>query len=306
MKRKIIATLWHLCLVLLLTSCSQDSVTSSSSQVALQEVNFSFFENSISDIGTRGESGTDTSLKDSRSVNYLEVALFPQNKEVDSVYYVRQDSTMESFGQFKVALPIGSYTIVAIAGYDKTLASERVKINAANEVVFPNGIVTDMFYASQTLTVTSGASQSCSSTLRRGVAELDLFNNLPRPDNMKDFICTVTGNCGNVFNPLTGHCLKTSTITRTYDASGEKHKGKRVHARIFLFLGEDDVSDVKFTTKAVDISGNTMKECAFDNVHLVKGKITTYSGPFFQVTTSTAFSIEDAKIADSGYGKTFE
>lgn len=309
----------QLCAAFLLSCCSQDHVTSLSSQVENQEVDFSFFEKTISDIdtrggvppangvATRGDTDSGKSLKDSQSVSELAVAIFPQNKEFDSVYVVRQDTNTVNFGQFKAYLPVGSYKMVAIAANTTTLKEgKRVEIEGVDKVVFPNGKVTDMFYATKDLTIEpGGGSQSVSCSMQRGVTKLELYSNQIGSGTAKKFSWTITGNCGNVFNPTTGYCVASSSpLTWTYDVSNiTKYK---IHIGVFLIPGADDISDVTVTTKAVDANDKTIKELTFTNVHLVKGKKTNYTGPFFHEGVASSFTIDNGKLDSSGYDKTFE
>ena len=165
-----------------------------------------------------------------------------------------------------------------------------------------------MFYTYQDIVVKDREeSQNYDCILKRGVTVLQLNSRQePCPDYMKSFKYTITGNCGNVFNPTTGHCLQPATLTKTYDISGDQLKGKRFFFSIYFFLGEDDVTDIQLTTQSIDTEDKVVKNLSFENVHMVKGKRTTYKGPFLTTHSSASFIIDSPTIPDSGFGTEFE
>ena len=58
-------------------------------------------------------------------------------------------------------------------------------------------------------------------------------------------------------------------------------------------------------SQAKDKKGKVIKECYFDNVHLVKGKLTRYEGNFFNNSSTTSFTVSDTELDESKYSKTF-
>lgn len=226
MKKYFTKSLWLIIAALLVVSCSkEDGVMDSSSQSDKLEVSFNFFEKSISEIESRaGTAGVaqaaspwitraDTegkkNLSECKQITELEVALFPQDR--DTMYLVTQFSTDKNFGEVKLYVPRGNYKMVAIAAAtDKPSKDNKVSIKSKTKVVFPNNEVTDMFYTYQDIDVKDREeSQNYDCILKRGVSVLVLDSRVEiRPDYIKSFKYTITGNCGNVFDPSTGHCLE--------------------------------------------------------------------------------------------------
>lgn len=233
----------------------------SSSRSDKLEVSFNFFEKSISEIEsragtadvaqaaspwiTRADTDVKKNLSECKQITELEVALFPEDK--DAMYLVTQFSTDKNFGKVKLYVPRGNYKMVAIAAAtDKPSEDNKVSIKSKTEVVFPNNKVTDMFYTYQDIAVKDGEErQNYDCILKRGVTVLQLnCREEPCPDYMKSFKYTITGNCGNVFNPSTGHCLKQATLTKTYDISDDRFTAKRFSFSIYFFLGAEDRKSV--------------------------------------------------------------
>ena len=295
----------------------------SSSRSDKLEVCFSFFEKSISEIEsragtagvaqaaspwiTRADTDGKKNLSECKQITELEVALFPEDK--DAMYLVTQFSTDKNFGKVKLYVPRGNYKMVAIAAAtDKPSEDNKVSIKSKTEVVFPNNKVTDMFYTYQNIAVKDREeSQNYDCILKRGVTVLQLnCREEPCPDYMKSFKYTITGNCGNVFNPSTGHSLKQATLTKTYDISDDRFTAKRFSFSIYFFLGADDVSDITLTTQSIDTKDKVVKNLSFENVHMVKGKMTIYKGPFLSTHSAASFIIDSPTIPDSGFGTEFE
>ena len=324
MKKYFTKSLWLIIAALLVVSCSkEDGVMDSSSRSDKLEVSFNFFEKSVSEIEsragtadvaqaaspwiTRADTDGKKNLSECKQITELEVALFPEGK--DTMYLVTQFSTDKNFGQVKLYVPRGKYKMVAIAAAtDNPSKDNKVSIKSQTKVVFPNNEVTDMFYTYQDIAVKDREErQNYDCILKRGVSVLQLNSQQEiRPDYIKSFQCTVTGNCGNVFNPTTGHCLQPETLTKTYDISGDRFKAKRFLFTIYFFLGGDDVTDITLNTQTTDTEDKVVKKLSFENVHMVKGKMTIYKGPFLSTHSAVSFTIDSPTIPDSGFSTEFE
>lgn len=324
MKKYFTKSLWLIIAALLVVSCSkEDGVMDSSSRSDKLEVSFNFFEKSISEIEsragtadvaqaaspwiTRADTDGKKNLSECKQITELEVALFPEGK--DTMYLVTQFSTDKNFGQVKLYVPRGNYKMVAIAAAtDNPSKDNKVSIKSKTEVVFPKNEVTDMFYTYQDIVVKDREeSQNYNCILKRGVTVLQLNSQQEiRPDYIKSFKCTITGNCGNVFNPSTGYCLEKTTLTKTYDISGDRFKAKRFLFTIYFFLGGDDVTDITLNTQTTDTEDKVVKKLSFENVHMVKGKMTIYKGPFLSTHSAVSFTIDSPTIPDSGFSTEFE
>ena len=324
MKKYFTKSLWLIIAALLVVSCSkEDGVMDSSSRSDKLEVSFNFFEKSISEIEsragtadvaqaaspwiTRADTDGKKNLSECKQITELEIALFPEDR--DTMYLVTQFSTDKNFGQVKLYVPRGKYKMVAIAAAtDNPSKDNKVSIKSKTEVVFPKNEATDMFYTYQDIAVKDREErQNYDCILKRGVTVLQLDSRSEvRPDYIKSFKCTITGNCGNVFNPSTGYCLEKTTLTKTYDISGDRFKAKRFLFTIYFFLGGDDVTDITLNTQTTDTEDKVVKKLSFENVHMVKGKMTIYKGPFLSTHSAVSFTIDSPTIPDSGFSTEFE
>ena len=174
-------------------------------------------------------------------------------------------------------------------------------------MTFANNIVRDMAYCYQDIKVESGSKAvSQNVSLKRGVSCFVLNGNDKPTLNGNSYDITVSGNCGYVFNPSTGFCKEKADIARSWTFDPKKYQTKHVGFDVFVLLGADDVTDLHVTAESKDKEGKAIKTCSFDNVHLVIGKKTIYTGPLYTYKNGMSFSISEPTMPKSDYGKVFQ
>ena len=119
---------------------------------------------------------------------------------------------------------------------------------------------------------------------------------------------TISGSCGTVFNPSTGFCKEKATITRSWTFNPKKYQKSYIIFTLYTLLTDNDVTDIHITTAGKDKEGKegkAVKTVNFDNVHLVIGKKTTYTGPLYTYPNNMSFTVNQPEIPASGYDKKF-
>ena len=111
---------------------------------------------------------------------------------------------------------------------------------------------------------------------------------------------TISGSCGTVFNPSTGFCKEKATITRNFSFEAKEHQKRGFYYILYTLLTDKDVTDIHITATAKDKEEKVIKTISFDNVHLVIGKKTTYTGPIFTYPSNMSFTIDQPEIPASG------
>ena len=300
-----------------MVSCTQENVMlETTPQVKNQEVRFSFFESSIVPIGQDEESnlartradGSEKSLKDAKLYTDLEVCLIPKGDETTAGYTVRQENWDDKFGNVSLQVPAGEYTLVAVAAKTDLQQEERIEIKSRNEMTFANNIVRDMAYTLQDIKVESGSKAVTQNvSLKRAVSCFMLQSTDIMPLTTKTQEITISGSCGTVFNPSTGFCKEKATITRNFSLEAKEHQEKGIYYLLYTLLTDKDVTDIHITATAKDKEKKVIKTVNFDNVHLVIGKKTTYTGPLYTFPTNNmSFMINQPEIPASGYDKKFQ
>lgn len=296
-------------------SCTQENVMlETTPQVKNQEVRFCFFERSIVPIGQDEESnlartradGSKQSLKDAKLYTDLQVCLIPKGDETTAGYTVRQENWDDKFGNVSLQVPAGEYTLVAVAAKTDLQQEERIEVKSRYEMTFANNIVRDMAYTLQDIKVESGSKAVTQNvSLKRAVSCFELQATDIMPLTSKTQEITISGSCGTVFNPSTGFCKEKATITRNFSLVAKAHQERSIHSTLYTLLTDKDVTDIHITATAKDKEEKVIKTVSFDNVHLVIGKKTTYTGPIFTYPNNMSFTINQPEIPASGYDKKF-
>ena len=296
-------------------SCTQENVMlETTPQVKNQEVRFCFFESSIVPIGQDEESnlartradGSKQSLKDAKLYTDLQVCLIPKGDETTAGYTVRQENWDDKFGNVSLQVPAGEYTLVAVAAKTDLQQEERIEVKSRYEMTFANNIVRDMAYTLQDIKVESGSKAVTQNvSLKRAVSCFELQATDIMPLTTKTQEITISGSCGTVFNPSTGFCKEKATITRNFSLEAKEHQERSIYYTLYTLLTDKDVTDIHITATAKDKEEKVIKTVSFDNVHLVIGKKTTYTGPIFTYPNNMSFTIDQPEIPESGYDKNF-
>lgn len=298
-----------------MVSCTQENVMlETTPQVKNQEVRFSFFESSIVPIGQDEESnlartranGSEKSLKDAKLYTDLEVCLIPKGDETTAGYTVRQENWDDKFGNVSLLVPAGEYTLVAVAAKTDLQQEERIEVKSRYEMTFANNIVRDMAYTLQDIKVETGSKAVTQNvSLKRAVSCFKLQATDIMPLTSKTQEITISGSCGTVFNPSTGFCKEKATITRNISLEAKEHQERSIYYTLYTLLTDKDVTDIHITATAKDKEEKVIKTISFDNVHLVIGKKTTYTGPIFTYPNNMSFTVNQPEIPASGYDKKF-
>lgn len=296
-------------------SCTQENVMlETTPQVKNQEVRFCFFESSIVPIGQDEESnlartradGSEKSLKDAKLYTDLQVCLIPKGDETTAGYTVRQENWDDKFGNVSLQVPAGEYTLVAVAAKTDLQQEERIEVKSRYEMTFANNIVRDMAYTLQDIKVESGSKAVTQNvSLKRAVSCFELCATDIMPLTTKTQKITISGSCGTVFNPSTGFCKEKATITRNFSFEAKEHQKTGFHYTLYTLLTDKDITDIHITATAKDKEEKVIKTVSFDNVHLVIGKKTTYTGPIFTYPNNMSFTVNQPEIPASGYDKKF-
>lgn len=296
-------------------SCTQENVMlETTPQVKNQEVRFCFFESSIVPIGQDEESnlartradGSKQSLKDAKLYTDLQVCLIPKGDETTAGYTVRQENWDDKFGNVSLQVPAGEYTLVAVAAKTDLQQEERIEVKSRHEMTFANNIVRDMAYTLQDIKVETGSKAVTQNvSLKRAVSCFRLEATDIMPLTTKTQEITISGSCGTVFNPSTGFCKEKATITRNFSLEAKAHQERSIHYTLYTLLTDKDITDIHITATAKDKEEKIIKTISFDNVHLVIGKKTTYTGPIFTYPNNMSFTVNQPEIPASGYDKKF-
>lgn len=286
-------------------ACSSDDALPQTSQVETSLVRFSFFDASLEKFNESTRVMETRAAKTWKEYfSRLDIAIFPaDDAKNDSIYRVHQLSGKDDFGNLSLRLPIGKYSLVAVA----SKATSEVDIASSVLTTFPGDFPTDMAYVSQGLEVKSGAT-TANCVLKRSLTKFVLASSDSLNLDVAKAEITYTGKYSKAFNPSTGYGIngdvdetKTKSVVFT-----EKDRTNKIPVSItfYAFIPEE-TSQVQVDVKVYDVSGNVMRELHFDSVVLQQNHITTYRGPFFTSGSTLEFTFDDKDLEKSDYDTVF-
>lgn len=286
-------------------ACSSDDALQQPSQVETSLVSFSFFDASMEKFNESTRAGETRAAKTWKEYfSRLDIAIIPAaDAKKDTVYRVHQLNSSSDYGTLSMRLPIGKYTMVAVA----STASEEVGISSPELATFPGSAATDMAYVSQEVDVTSG-STTVNGVLKRSLAKFALESSDSVDMDLDRAEVTFTGNFSKDFNPATGYGIKGDTET-TYTKTAQftdnlKKKKKSITVSLYAFVPEEVVT-ITVDVKVYNVSGDVIKTLHFDNVKIQQNHVTTYRGPLFTSGTTFGFTFDDKDFEKSDYDTNF-
>ena len=237
------------------------------------------FVPSTSDIGTRG------TVYVGDYFSKLNVQLFDSdgNKVFSSVRtQLRED---EDFGQMRLSLAVGTYTVVAVG--HSSIKSATIKSPQMVQFTASDGEkLTDTFCHCGQVTV-SESGGSFSLTMNRVAAMLQIkCTDTDIPESFARLKIDYTGGSAN-FNPSTseGTTKSNQSETRQRNASGVY--------QCYTFPYMASTCKLKVTISSLTEDGTIIRQRTLENVPMTRNRITTYEGPIFESgdgnITQTAF-----------------
>lgn len=294
--------------VLFFTGCtSGNDGEATTSQVSNQDVNFSFFQVEMTPMGTqgaktRGDGDSGAQSLSSSVFTKLDVYLYSvSEKDKDNVVSFQQNKTDNAteFGNVSMKVPVGEYTMVAVASKDG-----NVQFNSLQEVEFLNK-VTDMAYICQKITVKQGSNNyNCS--MQRAVAKLMFVNTGTRGNDVKNITLHLSGNVSNKFNPTTGLAAGANDITLTHTGINKLWTTGESYIFYAFLSNEEEQKSISLTLDASDADGNVLKTLSFSDVSMKVNYCTTYKGDIFGLTSAASFTFGSGDFVDYGDAVTFD
>ena len=282
-------------------ACSSDSIEPQS-QVETSVVDFTFFESTIESIDKAKTRADDDASTLKKSFSRLDVAIFPENKNNSKVYRFHQVDTNDGFGSLSVQLPVGKYTLIAIA----SKAEAEIDIKSAEVATFPSDRVTDMAYTCQKLNVTN-STNTANCALKRSLSRFKLLSTDSAYNDLGSLKITIAGKWGNAFNPTTGWGIANGTKTYTKTWNITKTEGRElgvIDGSLYVLIPEEkEVFTVDVEVATTD--GTVRKKVHFDNVTLEQNHVTTYKGALFTTSSTLDFTFDNSAWGESSYDKTF-
>ena len=281
-------------MALMAASCTNESLDSSVNNFNVQALapvkvhvdGFSVSHEEFS--GTRTRSAQDVAVYN--DVNAVTLAFYgADGTEVEKVTQLRSDgSTYTTFGEFSLSLPMGSYTMVALAYY--TNENSVLTLTSPTEASF-NTRARETFAYTQPVTISNTNAVDISATLNRIVSMLTVVSTDGKTADVSNVRMTFSAG-GKDFNPTTGLAITTTGLTNTVGNSAAV--GATSTSSTMLFLNTDE-QDIDVTIETLDADGNTLFSKTIENVPFKRNRVTKLTGAMYtNEALSGTFQIETA------------
>ena len=281
-------------MALMAASCTNESLDSSVNNFNVQALapvkvhvdGFSVSHEEFS--GTRTRSAQD--VADYNDVNAVTLAFYgADGTEVEKVTQLRSDgSTYTTFGEFSLSLPMGSYTMVALAYY--TNENSVLTLTSPTEASF-NVRVRETFAYTQTVNISNTNAVDISATLNRIVSMLTVKSTDGKTADVSNVRMTFSAG-GKDFNPTTGLAITTTGLINTVGNSAAV--GATSTSSTMLFLNTDE-QDIDVTIETLDADGNTLFSKTIEDVPFKRNRVTKLTGAMYtNEALSGTFQIETA------------
>ena len=204
---------------------------------------------------------------------------------------IRSDSdSYETFGNFNLSLPMGSYTMVVL-GYG---GEDPVTFNGMTEVSFGEAIPRETFAYTSNVTINNTDLMEIEATLQRIVARLAVRSTDITPPELHSVRVSVSKG-GESFNPITG--LATSDTGVSVLFYRYTSVGSTTRTLINFFLTSDE-ENMDVTVETMDENENVLLSKTITNVPFKRNRNTILSGKMFSDSASLGFLLSTDFLPD--------
>ena len=229
-------------------------------------------------------------VTDYTDVNAITLAFYKgDGTEAVKTTHLRTDgSTYTTFGEFSLSLPIGSYTMVAVAYY--TNENSVLTLTSPTEASY-NTRARETFAYTQPVTISNTSAVDISATLNRIVSMLTVVSSDGKTADVSNVRMTFSAG-GKDFNPTTGFAIANTGFANTVGNSAAV--GATSTSSTMLFLNSDE-QNIDVTIETLDAGGNTLFSKTVTNVPFKRNRVTKLTGAMYTNSgVDGAFQVETA------------
>ena len=283
-------------LCLFAVSCSNETIESDNGVTNAEKVlapvtvrvnGFSVTQEEMASGGTTRAAQTAASYT---GVGAIDLAFYSGGTEVYKHTQLRGDNTTyTTFGEFSCNLPIGTYTMVAIArGY---FDGDVFTMTSPTAAGYTSERPRETFCASQSVTVTA-AGADASVTMNRIITQLNIISTDQISSGVAK-IRTTYGGGSKSFDPTSGLATDDNGFSLT---NSPTVKDGHLGICNFAFLATDEET-MTITIEALDADNHVLFTKSVPGVPLKRNRQTTLTGAIFTASASSAaFQVETAWI----------
>ncbi len=273
----------------LFASCNNESDTNTKSvQMAPVHVQINDFDISVQSMApTRAAKP----LAEYDNAKAITLAFYDGNTEVyKTTQYRGSLGGGETFGEFDLSLPLGSYTMVALAyGFRE---GDVLTLTSPTLAAYAGDHNRETFAVTQAVNIANTTAVNINATLNRIVAKLDVNSTDGRPAQASSIRVTFSGGSKS-FNPTTGLAVGEAGFSNVVSISAAV--GNVTSSGSYVFLATDEQT-VDVTIEVLNSENTAIFTKQISNVPLKRNVTTILTGSMYTNNGNASFLI------NSGWG----
>jgi hypothetical protein len=196
----------------------------------------------------------------------------------------------ETFGEFDLSLPLGSYTMVALAyGFQP---GDVLTLTSPTLAAYTGDHNRETFAVTQAVNITNTTAVNINATLNRIVAKLDVNSTDGRPAQASSIRVTFSGGSKS-FNPTTGLAVGNAGFSNVVSISAAV--GNATSSGSYVFLATDEQT-VDVTIEVLNSENTAIFTKQISDVPLKRNVTTILTGSMYTNNGNASFLI------NSGWG----
>ena len=195
-------------------------------------------------------------------------------------------STYTTFGDFSLALPMGSYTMVVL-GYGLNDGEPAITLTSPTSATFGTYPARETFVATQAVNITNTNAVELSATLSRVISKVKVHSTYGCTENAVYVRLTFSAG-GKAFNPTTG--LATSNTGFSNVLPIQSTLGNSTNSISYLFLATDE-QNMTVTIDVLNALEESVSHKVVENVPLKRNRLTQLTGSVYNASSTTDFEI---------------
>ena len=270
--------------VAIFASCNNESDTNTKSvQLAPVHVQINDFDVSVESMApTRAVKP----VAEYDKVKAVTLAFYAGDTEVyKTTQYSGSLGEGETFGQFNLSLPLGSYTMVALAyGFQE---GDVLTLTSPTQAAYTGAHTRETFAATQAVDIANTTPVNLNATLNRIMAKVDVNSTDVRPSEASSVRVTFSAGSKS-FNPTTGLAVDNTGFSN--EVSIGKAVGEKTTTGSYVFLVTDEQT-VDVTIEVLNSGGTSISTKQVENVPLKRNRLTTLTGAMYTNQGNATFLV---------------
>lgn len=242
-----------------------------------------------------GHTRTGVAPEDASQIKAIDLAIFSGNEKVYAATQLKANTaTYEKFGEFECRLPVGNYTLVAVAR--NMSEGDQFAIQSPVLAAYTSERARETFCYTKEISIKGVEPVDITPIMDRVVAQFMLTTTDKMMEGVNKIRTTYSAGSKS-FNPTTGLATDDNGFWLTNSGRPQKDSGVMIIYSLLFLAADEEVMDV--TIDVLDKDGNVLINKLIPNVHFKRNQVTKATGALFTPGTSAFhFLLNNAWLPD--------